>query len=271
MSFTIPLSSTSGKHNVTIIDPRLNKAYTMINVTKSSGDSGGGGSGGGGGGGGSGGSGGGGWVSQPTNTPPTAIFNCTSVKPVCFSPVAFDAKNSLDVDGSIIKYDWSYGDGSKNTTSNPKTAHIYNKAGDYKVALIVSDNGGSSDIFSATIQVGKADSTFQREYSSKRYRLGDYVILKGTLVPSYADKEVTLNITSPGGVTKLMTACTDSSGSYHIFVSLNTFGEWKVTTYWVGTDDAYGFNSTDLCARARGLVVGAGGGVRTHGGLTIRS
>lgn len=54
--------------------------------------------------------------------------------------IDFDASSSIDIDGYITSYVWSFGDG---TTSVGKTvSHIYNKPGVYTVTLVVTDNVG---------------------------------------------------------------------------------------------------------------------------------
>lgn len=59
-------------------------------------------------------------------------------------PVDFDGTGSYDPDGSIVEYEWDFGDGS------PKeygviVNHSYSAAGIYDVTLKVTDNDGASD------------------------------------------------------------------------------------------------------------------------------
>ncbi|HWR27524.1 MAG TPA: PKD domain-containing protein, partial [Candidatus Thermoplasmatota archaeon] len=67
--------------------------------------------------------------------------------------VEFSAAASVDPDGIIILYKWSFGDG---TTAEGTTAtHTYSHAGTYQVRLKVTDNFGLSDtdVTNATITV----------------------------------------------------------------------------------------------------------------------
>lgn len=54
--------------------------------------------------------------------------------------ISFNAYESYDPDGSIMKYNWSFGDG--NTTYGEYPYHRYSKPGLYNVTLTVKDNGG---------------------------------------------------------------------------------------------------------------------------------
>lgn len=56
--------------------------------------------------------------------------------------VEFDAKNSRDEDGRVVRYLWDFGDGSWAETSDPETTHRYSKAGTYEVRLVVEDDYG---------------------------------------------------------------------------------------------------------------------------------
>lgn len=53
----------------------------------------------------------------------------------------FDAFQSSDPDGTIISYQWDFGDGA--TTSGIKNEHSYAKPGTYEVKLTVTDNSGT--------------------------------------------------------------------------------------------------------------------------------
>ena len=52
--------------------------------------------------------------------------------------VHFDASQSFDRDGNIIKYSWDFGDGNK--SNSKEVAYLYRAPGVYKVTLTVKDN-----------------------------------------------------------------------------------------------------------------------------------
>jgi PKD repeat protein len=63
-------------------------------------------------------------------------------------PVSFDGTGSSDPDGTIVSYDWDYGDGTMDIDVGPVPMHTYTATGDYKVTLTVTDDAG--DVTSAT-------------------------------------------------------------------------------------------------------------------------
>jgi PKD repeat protein len=68
--------------------------------------------------------------------------------------VSFDGTGSSDPDGTIVTYEWYFGDGS--TGSGPTPSHTYEVAWIYDVTLTVTDNTGgfASATTTATIGVG---------------------------------------------------------------------------------------------------------------------
>ncbi|OUS29868.1 hypothetical protein A9Q98_05620 [Thalassotalea sp. 42_200_T64] len=81
------------------------------------------------------------------NNSPIASFanNCTDL--VC----SFDGSASSDSDGSIVSYDWDYGDG--NIDSSATANHSFIAAGNYTVTLTVTDNEGATDATSTLVSV----------------------------------------------------------------------------------------------------------------------
>ncbi|MDD5264150.1 MAG: PKD domain-containing protein [Candidatus Bipolaricaulis sp.] len=55
-------------------------------------------------------------------------------------PVTLDGLSSRSEGGKIVRYEWSFGDGS--TTSGPTVTHTYYSAGTYLVTLTVTDEAG---------------------------------------------------------------------------------------------------------------------------------
>jgi PKD repeat protein len=68
------------------------------------------------------------------------------------SPVAFDGSASSDPDGTIVSYDWTFGDSG--TASGAKPTHAYSAVGTYTVTLSVTDDTGlkATATTSASIQ-----------------------------------------------------------------------------------------------------------------------
>jgi PKD repeat protein len=59
---------------------------------------------------------------------------------------------STDPDGSIASRLWNFGDGDTDTATNP--VHTYTTAGGYNVTLTVTDEEGNQDTAAATVSVG---------------------------------------------------------------------------------------------------------------------
>ena len=68
--------------------------------------------------------------------------------------MTFDAATSKDPDlGGIVRYDWTFGDGSKATTTTPSARHAYASAGSYTVTLKVTDNRGGVGTHVAAVKI----------------------------------------------------------------------------------------------------------------------
>ena len=85
--------------------------------------------------------------SGPTNQSPTASFtdDCTGLS------CSFDGNGSTDPDGTIVSYQWSFGDGS--TANGATPSKTYAVGGNYNVSLTVTDDGGATDTEIRTITV----------------------------------------------------------------------------------------------------------------------
>ncbi|MFC4335553.1 S8 family serine peptidase [Salininema proteolyticum] len=81
------------------------------------------------------------------NTPPEASFtdDCWGFFGIC----SFDGSASSDADGSIVSYEWDFGDG--NTGTGASTYHFYSSAGTYEVTLTVTDDQGATGSVTRTV------------------------------------------------------------------------------------------------------------------------
>lgn len=82
-------------------------------------------------------------------TVPRAQFTTTTTDPTTGKNVTFDASESYDPDGTIVSYEWDFGDGA--TGTGMITAHSYDTEGSYTITLQVTDDDGLSDNATATI------------------------------------------------------------------------------------------------------------------------
>jgi hypothetical protein len=65
--------------------------------------------------------------------------------------VTFNAGCSYDSDGTIVSYQWDFGDGT--TGSGPTPTHVYSASAAYSVTLTVVDNDGNIGGFDDAVPV----------------------------------------------------------------------------------------------------------------------
>jgi PKD repeat protein len=82
--------------------------------------------------------------------PPEAAFDVSPGVPSIYDPVRF-IDRSLGVDGSIVAWEWSFGDG--HASREPEPIHRYEAIGRYEVRLAVTDSEGLSDTYTALLDV----------------------------------------------------------------------------------------------------------------------
>ena len=85
------------------------------------------------------------------NLKPIAMASASPTSGISPLTVQFSSAGSNDPDGTIDHYLWNFGDNALSTGSNP--THIYQKAGEYKAILRVTDNAGAFADASVTIIV----------------------------------------------------------------------------------------------------------------------
>jgi PKD repeat protein len=83
--------------------------------------------------------------------PPVANFTWSPHIPEVGESVTFDASASTPNGGTIVEYDWSFGDGEYAT--GQIVAHVYSSPGTYIVTLNVTDSEGLWDVEEKQIQI----------------------------------------------------------------------------------------------------------------------
>ncbi len=115
--------------------------------------------------------------STPMNQAPTASFSETCINLSC----TFDAGTSSDIDGSIISFNWSFGDGGTATGATP--IHNYDADGDYTVTVTVTDNDGTSASSSTNVTVINVISTpwiNEFHYDNRKTDVNEFIEIAGS-------------------------------------------------------------------------------------------
>ena len=90
---------------------------------------------------------------EAANETPTAHASATSVSGTAPLSVSFSSSGSNDADGTIVSYQWNFGDGASG--NGAAVSHTY-QAGQFTAVLTVTDNDGATDTASVVISVNEA-------------------------------------------------------------------------------------------------------------------
>lgn len=101
------------------------------------------------------------------NLPPTAsfIYSCDDNTRIC----NFDGSASNDADGTIVSYDWTFGDGANG--SGVTTSHTYGAYGDFTVTLTVTDDGGATGSDSQVVTLTDPNPPVNITLSANGYKV----------------------------------------------------------------------------------------------------
>ncbi len=91
---------------------------------------------------------------------PYANFTWSPPIPQIGEVVTFDASASTPNGGTIVSYEWDFGDGNIAVVINPIITHSYQASGGHIVVLNVTDSEGLSSIASNTLKIGQAPAAY---------------------------------------------------------------------------------------------------------------
>ncbi|MCL6642505.1 MAG: PKD domain-containing protein [Candidatus Bipolaricaulota bacterium] len=86
--------------------------------------------------------------------PPVADFTFSPERPKVGEAVRFDASESFDPDGQIVKYEWDFESDGTTDAQGVIVEHVFAQAGTFTVTLTVTDNDGETGTARKTITVG---------------------------------------------------------------------------------------------------------------------
>ena len=91
---------------------------------------------------------------QPVaNAKPVATFHAYLASEGASTQVLLDGTPSADSDGTIVSYQWSFGDGTSG--SGAQVEHTYPRVDEYQVSLVVVDDDGASHLTSRRIKLSE--------------------------------------------------------------------------------------------------------------------
>ena len=83
--------------------------------------------------------------------------------------IAFNGGASSDTDGSIVRHDWDFGEGTTAMDAGPNPTHAYSAAGSYTVTLTVVDDAGTTDSATANAEISEQVSETDGETQYGNY------------------------------------------------------------------------------------------------------
>jgi len=83
------------------------------------------------------------------NRPPVARLSVSPTTGAAPLAITASGNGSTDSDGTIVQYDWDFGDGT--AASGPTAQHAYATVGEFTVKLTVTDDQGAKGAASATV------------------------------------------------------------------------------------------------------------------------
>jgi PKD repeat protein len=98
-------------------------------------------------------------VNEPPEADPSGPYTGTEGL-----AIAYDGSGSYDTDGSLVAYEWDFGD--ETTATGVAPTHTYAQSGTYTVALTVTDNDGATNTSTTTATIADTEPT--AAFSAKR-------------------------------------------------------------------------------------------------------
>ena len=163
-------------------------------------------------------------VGGPQGQPPTAAFD------VVQSGLTVNFTNRSTDDGSIVSYNWNFGDGNSASVASP--SHTYAANGTYTVKLTVSDNDTMSGNLSKTITV--ADDAQQ---------LSNNETVSNIALATNAWRYFKLNV--PAGAKNLTISTSGGTGDLDLFTQIG-----KKPTSTVYSCKKAGSTNAETCSNA---------------------
>ncbi|MCI5209651.1 MAG: PKD domain-containing protein, partial [Candidatus Electrothrix sp. ATG2] len=178
---------------------------------------------------------------SPELVPPVAQIFATPTSGEVPLPVDFSSVGSTDSDGTIVSYEWDFGDNGTSTAPNP--SHIYNDVGTFTASLTVTDNDGFTDTTTVEVMVSDTPSPATTMHVSEN-QVNKVDLGKGwakveavvTIVDDAGNplSDATVTVSFSGAIVETKSGRTDSNGQ----VTIQTSGQAKNPARTTGCVDS---------------------------------
>jgi len=172
------------------------------------------------------------------NNAPVPILSASPNPVLSQTLVSFFGNNSYDLDGSISKYAWDFGDGTVISQGTTLESHTYSKPGTYRASLTVTDNIGDSSTANLLITVTNRNPVARITYTSLNVKAPGNLTFNGDtssdldgIISSYnwtvsnglsaTTPNATFNFTTEGTYTVALLVADDSGGTNSTSVIVN--------------------------------------------------
>jgi PKD repeat protein len=154
------------------------------------------------------------------NQPPLAKASATPASGNAPLTVQFSSAGSSDPDGTIVAYEWTFGDAFGTHSNEPNPIYSYGYAGTYTATLTVWDNNNVSSSANVVITVNPAPATILRcsainlsgkLQGSKATITGNVAVVDGAGT-AVGGAVVSVTWAKPGGSTVTQTGTTGANG-----------------------------------------------------------
>jgi hypothetical protein len=167
---------------------------------------------------------------------PVATFILSSASPLVDQTVTLDASRSYDLDGNIVSYKWTFGDGTTTSKTVPTTTHVYTEDGTYTIRLMITDNSGKTDTGTKIITVRRTTSSLSISISPNPTTTKAGTQIKGALATGGPNLDIKISYRKTGSQTwnTLATTKTNPDGYYSFRWFPTEAGDYELKANWPG-------------------------------------
>jgi uncharacterized repeat protein (TIGR01451 family) len=180
------------------------------------------------------------------NVPPVADPGGPYSGTTDYPLIIFDGSGSYDLDGSIIMYDWDFGDG--NTGTGEKINHYYTHSGNYTITLTVTDDDGDTDTANTNVKISIDPPAVALIYPKDGEIVKDKITIQWSAFDSKDGENLDIYIyysdDSGKHWTRLHDDSLDNTGEYLWDTTVFTDGQCRLLVEAVDSNYEIGYDSS---------------------------